>query len=109
MIFTETMNKGSNMYNKTNTMNKEFLKLQKIAGLITESEYKEKVTKNEKLPRIGTKVLDHMGDEYQIIKVEPKTITLEPLTFEGTNSIFPQDFKKNATVEKFWSYFKEKK
>jgi hypothetical protein len=27
------------MYNKTNTMNKEFLKMQKIAGLITENQY----------------------------------------------------------------------
>jgi len=27
------------MYNKTNTMNKEFLKMQKIAGVITESQY----------------------------------------------------------------------
>jgi hypothetical protein len=29
-------------------MNKEFLKMQKIAGLITESEYKEKVNKDSK-------------------------------------------------------------
>ena len=93
--------------NKTNTMNKEFAKMQKIAGLITESEYKEKVTENERLPRTGTKVLDHMGDEYQIIKVEPKTITLKPLTFKGANSIFPQDLDKDATVEEFWSYFKK--
>lgn len=75
--------------------------MQKTAGLITESEYKEKV----RLPGINTKVLDHMRDEYQIIKVEPETITLKPLTFKGENLIFPQDFNKNATVEEFWSYF----
>ena len=73
---------------------------------------KEEITKvlseNERLPRTGTKVLDHMGDEYQIIKVEPKTITLKPLTFKGANSIFPQDLDKDATVEEFWSYFKRK-
>ena len=34
------------MYNKTNTMNKEFYKMQKAAGLITESEYKEKMSEN---------------------------------------------------------------
>ena len=34
------------MYNKTNTMNKEFYKMQKSAGLITESEYKEKMSEN---------------------------------------------------------------
>jgi len=31
------------MYNKTNTMNKEFYKMQKIAGVITEGQYKEKL------------------------------------------------------------------
>ena len=35
------------MYNKITTMNKEFLKMQKSAGLITESEFKEKLNEIE--------------------------------------------------------------
>ena len=43
------MSKDSDMYNKNilNTMNKEFLKMQKLAGLITENQFREKVTENE--------------------------------------------------------------
>lgn len=83
------------------------MKLSQLKQIIKE-EITKALSENERLPRTGTKVLDHMGDEYQIIKVEPKTITLKPLTFKGANSIFPQDLDKDATVEEFWSYFKRK-
>jgi hypothetical protein len=33
--------------NKTNTMNKDFLKMQKLAGIITEGQFKEKVNEAE--------------------------------------------------------------
>lgn len=83
------------------------MKKSQLTQLIRE-EIRRVLSENERLPRIGTKVLDHMGDEYQIIKVEPKTITLKPLTFKGPDSIFPQDLDKDATVEEFWSYFESK-
>jgi len=35
------------MYNKNINMNKEFLKMQKLAGLITEGQYKAKLNENE--------------------------------------------------------------
>jgi len=49
------MSKGSDMYNKNilNTMNKEFLKMQKTAGLITESEYKEKINEADERINFG--------------------------------------------------------
>lgn len=38
------------MYNKKhNMMNKEFLKMQKLAGLITEGQYQEKLNENSVL------------------------------------------------------------
>jgi len=83
------------------------MKASEFRKLIRE-EVRKVLNENERLPRTGTKVLDHMGDEYQITKVEPKTITLKPLTFKGPDSIFPQDLDKDATVEEFWSYFKSK-
>ena len=75
---------------------------------IIKEEIKKILKENKGLPRIGTKVLDHMGDEYQIIKVEDEKIILKPLTFNGKNSIYPQDLDKDATMEKFWSYFDKK-
>jgi hypothetical protein len=38
------------MYNKTDTMNKEFLKMQKIAGLITENQMREMMCAPEGVP-----------------------------------------------------------
>ena len=49
------------MYNKNINMNNEFLKMQKLAGLITEGEYKEKI--NENMFSTGdTVILPDAGD-----------------------------------------------
>ena len=48
-------------------MNKEFLKMQKLAGLITENQFREKVTENEepdKYQRIIGLYIDSLDDEY---------------------------------------------
>jgi hypothetical protein len=46
------------MYNKNINMNNEFLKMQKLAGLITEGQYKAKLNENESSSfKIGQEVI----------------------------------------------------
>jgi biotin-(acetyl-CoA carboxylase) ligase len=55
------------MYNKKqNDMNKEFLYMQKLAGIITESEYKEKMEEGN-----GIKVTFLKQDEIETLPDEP--------------------------------------
>jgi hypothetical protein len=79
---------------------------------IIKEEIQKVLKENKGLPKVGDKVSDSMNDEYEVIKVEPKKITLKPLTFKGANSIYPQDFSSssfgNPMIEEFWSYFDKK-
>ncbi len=75
-------------------MNKEFLKMQKLAGLITENQYKENISENEQ-PKVGDKVdvFNPKGkysreswwgpDEYlnnaEVVKINGQKITVKDL------------------------------
>jgi hypothetical protein len=51
------------MYNKNINMNKEFLKMQKLAGLITEGQYKAKLNENEDKIMVDSTSLTSYIDE----------------------------------------------
>ena len=64
--------KKFNMYNKTNNMNKEFLKMQKLAGLITESEYKvtTELLGLTDLDKAATDKLDYTDEEMKRLSLD---------------------------------------
>ena len=51
------------MYNKNINMNNEFLKMQKLAGLITEGQYKAKLNENEDKIMVDSTLLASYIDE----------------------------------------------
>jgi hypothetical protein len=75
----------------------EIKRMQQLAGII-----------NENLVNIGTYVLDNMNDEYKVISITPDKIILKPISFEGENSIFPDDFGNNVNIDEFWNYLNKK-
>jgi len=54
----------------------------------------------------GQEVIDSMGDKYKIIEINKNEIILKPISFDGVNSYFPQDFDA-TTIYEFWNYLDE--
>jgi len=75
----------------------EAKRMQELAGIV-----------NENLVNIGTHVLDNMNDEYKVISITRDKIILKPISFEGKNSIFPNDFGNNVNIDEFWDYLNKK-
>jgi len=73
---------------------------------IIKEEISKALNENRGLPKVGDKVLDSMNDKYEVINITPDKITLKPLTFKGSNSIYPQDFPSNE-IEEFFSFFEK--
>jgi len=48
---------------------------------------------------------DGQSDQYKVVSVSKSHVELKPQTFKGDNSIFPDDFGKEASIEDFWQYF----
>ena len=72
---------------------------------IIKEEISKALNENRGLPKVGDKVSDSMNDEYEVINITSDKITLKPLTFKGSNSIYPQDFSLKSTIKDFWSWF----
>ena len=86
-------------------MNKEFLKMQKLAGLITENQFREKVTENkepDKYQRIIGLYIDSLDDEY-IAGFYDVTHREEVAKYLKTFKPYP----KVGTVEELASTIKE--
>ena len=66
------------MYNKTKNMNKETLRMQMLAGIITEGEYQAKMNENIELNDYLTGLFDSidLGDEYE---EGPQSYTFEKI------------------------------
>jgi hypothetical protein len=102
------------MYNKINTMNKEFLKMQKLAGLITEGQFQQ-LTENEdaleyKIQQwvnnnAGGYGPDEDDDNYSKFKEEMSTLlsnTLEdfnPDNYGDSTSMSPGDILEDFIGE----------
>jgi hypothetical protein len=72
---------------------------------IIKEEINKVLNENRGLPKVGDKISDSMNDEYEVINITSDKITLKPLTFKGSNSIYPQDFSSKSTIKDFWSWF----
>jgi hypothetical protein len=86
------------MYNKNKNMNNEFLKMQKIAGLITESEYKEKM--NEE---VSDDVKQYLTDEFEEYLEGGDTFEEEPgethvFVMEEDDEQYYNDFRFNRAI-----------
>jgi hypothetical protein len=86
------------MYNKNINMNNEFLKMQKIAGLITESEYKEKM--NEE---VSDDVKQYLTDEFEEYLEGGDTFEEEPgethvFVMEEDDEQYYNDFRFNRAI-----------
>ena len=56
---------------------------------------------------IGDVVIDSMGDKLKIVKITPSQVELKPILYKAPNSVFPQDFGDNASIEDFWDYLEK--
>ena len=96
------------MYNKTNTMNKEFLKMQKIAGLITENQMREMMDddKNVQLTPEVKQYIDEAIAELRKSQSDEKWAGLERAEFwgndfaEGVWLHFEDEFEDSLDVSK---------
>lgn len=48
---------------------------------------------------------DAQNDDLKITKIAKDKITLKPLTYKGPDSIFPDDFGDNVTIDDLWQHF----
>jgi ribosome-interacting GTPase 1 len=56
----------------------------------------------------GDTFYDSMQDEYKVVSVSRSHVELEPQTFKGDNSRFPEDFGEGVQIEDFWDHFSKK-
>jgi len=54
----------------------------------------------------GQEVIDGQGEKYKIIEINKNEIILKPISFDGGNSSFPQDWNANSIYD-FWEYLDE--
>ena len=54
--------------------------------------------------QLGDVLVDAQGDMYEVVAISPSQVELEPFNFKGNNSIFPDDFGNDVTIEDFWQH-----
>ena len=72
--------------------------------LTTNSRLNEEAFDITKEVQLGDVLVDVQGDMYEVVAISPSQVELEPFNFKGDNSIFPDDFGNDVSIEDFWQH-----
>ncbi len=57
--------------------------------------------------KVGDIFTNNEAEQYEVSSVSDSHVELKPKTFDGENTIFPEDFGDDVSIEDFWQHFEK--